>query len=193
LNIKYLTKSYLRNEWTDPAVNSYFASGLSASAISFGLSLYSRITKQLTFGLFIDDFNQPNTAINGEEKLYLTLRAGLGYNYDKDTTIAIDYYNRNEQYKLHAGVETVASKIEQLGNIYLRAGGGYGADGYMNVTAGLGFKFNFMKMGTDFNYGFMFPLNSISGSSGTHRFSLGLTEPFKAFKSEKEILEEENR
>lgn len=171
INIKYLNKGYTSNEWTE--INPYF-SDLVKSNFSLGLSLFSYIAKDLAFGFFIDDFNEPNVAISGEEKLPMTIRGGVSYNFGKILLSSAEVHYRNYQWKIHLGNEIEGFKTADFGMLNFFIGGGVGSNNYANFTAGIGYKFNIpnLNLGGEFDYGFLFPIGFATGNSGTHKVSL---------------------
>ena len=69
-----------------------------------------------------------------------------------------------------------------------------GNNDYFNATAGLGYKFNipYMGVGGQVDYGFQFPFNFVSGSSGNHMISLTIREKHKELVNYGVVKEEEN-
>lgn len=190
-NVKYLVKGFVSNEWT--ITNPFFfnASGaevLSSNAVSYGVSILSGyLLNNLTVGLFIDDINTPNVALQGEEILPTTTRGGLAYTLDKNTVISTELLYRGGEYKLHLGAEMVGFRAGDAGILSFRAGGGYGTSNYMNVTAGIGFKFNIpgIDVGGELNYGFLLPLGFAEGNSGTHKVAFTIREAYRELKENK--------
>ena len=180
VNVKYLSKAYVANEWT--ALNPYFTA-LSVSTFSFGVSFYGRLNSEISFGVFADDINQPNVAVNGSENLPYNVKAGVKYSLDKSTLVSLEGDYRNNEFKLFLGGENSSIKTGNFGILNIRMGGGFGTGSYTNVTAGLGYKFNIpgLNIGGCFDYGFLFPLTFASGSNGTHKFTFTVSELFKEF------------
>ncbi|MFH1824848.1 MAG: hypothetical protein ABH873_06445 [Candidatus Firestonebacteria bacterium] len=177
INFKYLIRNYVSNEWV--SINPYFT-GLNKSNFSFGLSLFTSTIKDLSFGLFIDDINQPDVGIL-EERLPMVVRSGVRYNVGKYDLVTTEVFYRNNRVKVHLGVEDNSTKTGNFGILSFRIGGGAGSDNYMNFTVGLGYKFNipYINIGGEFDYGFLFPLGFASGTAGTHKFSLTIRDVFK--------------
>ena len=188
VNVKYLVKGYTANEWT--IGNPFFltdsgADLLSVNALSYGVSLLSGyLIKNLTIGLFVDDINNPNVALKGEEILPKTIRGGAAYAIDKNIVVSTELFYRGGDYKLHLGGEIVGFKAGDAGILSFRAGGGFGTSNYLNATAGFGFRFNIpgLDLGSDINYGFLFPVGFAEGSSGTHKIALTIREGYKELK-----------
>ncbi|MFH1073943.1 MAG: hypothetical protein V1752_02545 [Candidatus Firestonebacteria bacterium] len=174
---KYLTKSYTANEWT--SLNTDFTV-LSKSSISVGVSIHSYLSKELSLGLFFDDINSPDVGAFSTEILPATVRLGFNYFTDKNTLISIEGYYRGRDMRILFGGENDSVKTGG-GTFLIRIGGGAGTNGYLNVTAGLGYKFNipYTGIGGQIDYGFQFPLNFVSGSSGNHMVSLTIREKYK--------------
>jgi hypothetical protein len=177
VNFKYLIRNYISNEWVTN--NPYFTS-LNKSNFSFGFSLFTYLLKDLSFGLFIDDFNQPDVGIV-EEKLPMVIRSGVRLNVDKYNLATAEVFYRNGRIKVHLGGENSSFKTGNFGILCFRLGCGVGSDNYVNVTCGLGYKFNipYINIGGEFDYGFLFPFGFASGTYGTHKVSLTIRELFK--------------
>jgi hypothetical protein len=187
INVKYLTKAYTSNEWT--ALNPYFTS-LSKSALSAGVSMYTNVLNNISMGFFIDDINTPDLGVGGEEKLPVSLKAGLGYR-GKDMIAGLEILSRSSQVKFLGGAEFTGFNLENFGVMSFRVGAGAGSDNFLQLTGGAGIKFNIpvLGIGTSFDYGFIFPLGSASGEMGTHRVSLTVTDFYKGLlKSKAEEL-----
>jgi hypothetical protein len=190
---KYLTKSYTANEWTNSALNPDFTA-LTKSNFSVGASIQSYVNKNLSLGLFIDDINTPDVGAFSVELLPMTARLGINYYMDKNTSVSCEGYYRGRDLRVFFGGENNALKTGNIGVLLVRFGGGAGNNGYLNATAGLGYKFNipYMGVGGQIDYGFQFPFNFISGSSGNHMISLTIREKYKELLSIGTAKEEEN-
>lgn len=188
INLKYLNKSYVSNEWTQ--LNPYFSS-LSKDGYSLGLSLFTYVLKDVSFGLFADDINEPSIGIGDGEKLPMSIRSGVCYYMDKTSLISTEILYRNSQWKIHLGGEKTGIAISDFGLFSFRAGGGFGADSYFNFTLGFGCKFNipYVNTGCEFDYGFALPLAFASGTSGTHKVSITIRDIFKELTKNKDTEE----
>jgi len=180
ISAKYLTKSYTANDWTNSALNPDFTA-LSKSNFSIGASMYTMVNKDFSLGLFVDDINSPDVGAFSVEALPITARLGLNYFMDKSTFITLEGYTRGRDNRVYFGGENSAFKTGNFGVVLIRVGGGAGNNGYLNLTAGLGYKFNipYMGVGGQFDYGFQLPMNFVSGSSGNHMVSLTIREKYK--------------
>jgi hypothetical protein len=177
VNMKYMMKGYTANEWT--AANPYFTS-TGKSVLSFGFSVCSQVLKDISFGFFVDDFNSPDIGIGAEEKLPVTLKGGIGYNM-KDTVLGLEVVSRADVIRFQGGAEVTGLKAGDFGMLAFRLGTGFGSNNYLNITTGLGIRFNmpFANLGGSFDYGFMYPLGFADGNAGTHKASLTITEMYK--------------
>ena len=178
VNIKFMTKAYTSNEWT--TINSEYFTALSKSVLSFGFSISSQVLRDISIGFFIDDFNEPDIGISAEERLPVTLKGGLAYRM-KDTVAGFEVVSRADVLKFQIGAESSGLKLGDFGMFSFRLGSGFGPNSYLNLTAGMGIRFNpgLAGLGMSFDYGFMFPFGFAGGNAGTHKASLTITEMYR--------------
>ncbi|MCX5777187.1 MAG: hypothetical protein NTX32_06145, partial [Candidatus Firestonebacteria bacterium] len=178
---KYMSYNIPSSEWT--VFNPFFTVyGLSKSSLSFGASIYAQLDKNTAAGIFIDNINTPDVGLEAET-LPATIRGGLKYNIEKNSFVTLEGYMRGRDFKVLFGGENDSLKTGDFGVLLFRMGGGAGNNGYLNVTAGLGYRFNLpgVNIGGQVDYGFQFPLNFVSGNSGTHMASITFRGSYKEF------------
>ena len=178
LSGKYLMKSYAANEWT---VANPDLTALTKNNFSAGASMLSYFGKELSAGLFVDDILTPDVGAFSAELLPITVRMGVKYSVDKNNFVGVEGYYRGRDLRLFFGGENDAFKTGSVGTFLIRLGGGVGTNNYLNITTGLGYKFNipYIGVGGQVDYGFQFPVNFASGTSGNHMISLTIREKYK--------------
>src|SRR3989339_221030 len=168
INLKYLAKKYVANEWT--AINPVFAGGTSASGISLDLGFLCQINKPLSIGFSVENLNQPDISLQSTDKVPLGYRVGAAYKLDvlgplSGFTATLEDSNIAQTNSIRAGLEawfmerTLATRL-----------------GFSNrdISLGAGYIFKLRDSEGELDYAFISPFNFVDAVSGTHRISLGL-------------------
>lgn len=187
LNLKHLNRSFTAptgqtNDFgvvDTTKVDPVFASGNSKSNIGLDMGLLYKPYRNYSYGLMLQNLNEPNMAIadNDRDVLPLTLRTGIAYNernlillgeLDTRKTLAHsrDYYFNTaaEKWWLGAGFAR--------GDLAVRSSLGFGSRSYSQITMGMSYRIDAFQL----DYGFLMPLGGISfgSSQGNHRITLTL-------------------
>jgi len=152
INLKFMNHKYLLDKYakTDPV----FENGSSESAVGmdFGILVLYR---ELSFGLAVKDFNQPNVGLKSKDIVPREVKFGTSLRVGKFRP-SFDVSRRDKLSNIHLGGEY------SLKSLFLRAG--VNLD---EAAAGFGFRKNWLAL----DYSFVFPLH-IKDSLGSHRISI---------------------
>lgn len=176
LNAKGLFANFVENEYTkiDPLFQD---NGMLTKAFSIDLGLLLNVKDAFSFGLFAQNINQPNMALEeGEESIVpLELNAGIALkslkvNPSFDFTFRNDKVRGKRDINVHFGLETWL-----LNDVGLRAG----ANLY-ELAAGASYCFKEQDVELQLDYAFRYPMPfqftqaPITNTTGSHQFSLSL-------------------
>jgi len=166
LNLKLRQKSFSDNLWI--SANPVFGSLRQKSVYSYDLGLLYRLNAKINFGIFAADLNEPDAGLFSESKIPVLFRAGAAYsnNERKEFTAGMDLVSRENENRLQFGFE----KWFFSRSFALRAGGGIGSSGYVEMDTGLGYRF-FAGLPLQIDYAFVYPLSGLENIY-TQRFAL---------------------
>jgi tetratricopeptide (TPR) repeat protein len=176
LNAKGLFANFVENEYTkvDPLFQD---NGLLTKAFGIDLGLLLNVKNAFSLGLFAQNINQPNMALEeGQESIVpLELNAGIAFKSLKvnpcfDLTFRNDKIRNKRDINVRFGMETWL--FNDLG---LRTG----ANLY-ELTAGASYCFKEQDVELQLDYAFSYPMpfqfaqSPITNTTGSHQFSLSL-------------------
>lgn len=162
-SLKRLSVQYGQDEYTakDPVFD--YGKKDSESNMSFDFGIYTKPFQSLSFALAVSDLNQPNLGLKDKNKIPLTLRAGLGW-FQRSSVVAVDGIIRDKNFSINVGGEKWFMKR----TIATRIGVSLGNQNMKNLTTGFGYNLGSIQI----DYSFIFPIDTISGTAGTHRGSV---------------------
>jgi len=193
LNLKVLYKGFEKTIYTENAINldtserkggrdPVFENGYSHTGFSTSLGLLYDLGRHHSFGLTLNDINQPNMGLADKDKVALATKLGYAYRA-RNFNMTSDLTFKRRDITISAGGE----KWFMGKTIALRGGLGIGTREYSSLSLGASYRYSRLFQ---FDYSFVYPLRGISSFSGSHRFSLTLRFGLKAPEEE---LEEELR
>jgi nucleoid-associated protein YgaU len=175
VGLKYLTQGYTMDEYTlgsyagmspDPVFDGGRKSAKAAVALDPGV-LWNFYPDYFA-GVSIININQPDIGIAEKELLPMVLNAGIAYRYDyahlNKFNLAFGATYSDGDMKTQAGIEKWFGKKSWA----IRAGTGFGARQYFNVSVGATVAFKSARI----DYSASLPLGSFSRTDGTHRISI---------------------
>ncbi|MDD5688260.1 MAG: conjugal transfer protein TraF [Elusimicrobia bacterium] len=164
LNLKYLSKQYITNEWTES--NPVFSNGNSASGISLDLGVLYSASDVLSLGFSAENFNSPDIGLKSTDKVPANICLGAAYYLTEHVSTALDIAFRNDLVNVNIGCE---SKVLN-DNLALRFGYGNNA-----LTVGAGCLVNIKQtLEGQIDYAFNSPLKFVDGGGGSHQISLSM-------------------
>jgi hypothetical protein len=149
--------------------------GNASTAYSVDLGLLYRWTKRHTFGLAIQDINQPNIALNpaDHEIVARTIRAGMAYRGDRGLMLAGGLTTReslsNQKDTTWTGAIEKWWDMKDNGAIAARGSLATGSRSFQQMAMGSSYRYNAYQI----DYAFVFNITGVSlgNTMGTHRFS----------------------
>ncbi|MFH1825466.1 MAG: hypothetical protein ABH873_09645 [Candidatus Firestonebacteria bacterium] len=183
IGVKMLLKSFGNDELS--ALNPVF-SKTTASGFAVDISLYSKLTDDISVGASFENLNQPDVSLSSKDTVPSIYRAGAKYKLFKSLFLTAEGDYRNSEIKGAIGSEySVDVKfLETLGikdsNISFRGGFGYGTNNYSNLSLGFSFFLPTKYVDGRLDYSFTLPFNFIDGMT-THRFTINIMEPKPEF------------
>ena len=167
LNFKILSKRYDKYEYmkSDPL---FQKKGYSRIGFSSDLGLLYNLTANIFSGLSITDIIQPNMNLGDKrDRLPLGVRIGIAYR-DKINLInlALDAVYKDREFNISAGAEKWLSGK----SVGVRGGIDIGSDGFKSFSLGGSCQVSQFEI----DYAFIYPLFGLSGTYGSHRFSVTL-------------------
>lgn len=196
LTAKQLSRSFSAGPEASNAKNLLAATGKpdpvlsganSASAIDADLGLLYLFSRRFQLGVQARHLMQPDVGFAASDKLPMDLRMGLGYrslwmnlagelrakeapdgSKDKDFVLAAERF----------------FPTLDMGQFGARGSLGFGSRDWRRLTLGLSYRINKVQ----FDYAFLLPMGSISGTAGTHR--MAMTFHFGAPTPEEEITQD---
>ena len=186
-SFKLLQLNYSKSQWGyDPSFNwsegvedPIFANGTSVFGAGLDIGVLIKISRNLRIGMCLKDFNQPdmhlqnsNPAKNTNNYVPMSIRIGADYEAGAYRIVA-DLISHDYDYFLNSGVEL--DKLTEL-PIKLRAGFGFGNREYCRITAGASYLFrpDLSPVEYQMDYAFLYPLNGLAGTLGSHRIGITL-------------------
>ncbi|MCS7230707.1 MAG: type IX secretion system membrane protein PorP/SprF [Elusimicrobiota bacterium] len=163
VNLKYLGKFYTV---TDEIVNNtYFTLyGSKVSDFSFDIGLLYKKEK-ISLGVSAQNLNQPNLALNPDEKDHLKLKINTGFGIFPTKTFIMGLdINYDDILKMNLGLE----KNFPTEGISIRAGGNYDLNGSAEASLGFGYRIPVSFGGIVLNYSFSYPITQIVNTAGHH-------------------------
>jgi len=173
-SLRFHTKEYSESYWT--SINPAFSQGRNAFGVGFDLSaLYKTRDERLSIGMMISDINQPDIHLETSSPVPAGFRAGAAYKLMpvwsfEDITAAADMTIRDWDTKFHTGIE---GWLENR-SIGLRAGLEFGTSYFGDFSVGASYHLIDETYNNDFqfDYAFIYPVNGLRPTSGTHRISV---------------------
>lgn len=149
--------------------------GNASTAYSMDLGLLYRATSRHTFGLSIQDVNEPNVALNPEdhEIVSRTMRAGLSYKGRRGLTLAGSLTTKeslaNQRDVIWTGAAEKWWETKDLGAFAARGSLATGSRSFQQMAMGASYRVNQYQI----DYAFVFNLTGVQlgNTMGTHRFS----------------------
>ncbi len=176
LNVKGLFASFEENDYTqiDPLFN---GNGMSTNEMALDLGFLYKLTDSMSFGLAVMNVNQPNVAIgeDADDKVPLMLQTGIALKLGNTIpTIDLTYRNKDlgdkRDINIHVGMESWLADRSMA----LRAG-----VNFYDMAVGASYVFGQGRsVDAQLDYAFRYPLffkeDAITGTYGTHQFSLNV-------------------
>jgi len=145
-----------------------FLNGHVADAWGADAGAIYRLGKGWRTGFMIRNVNEANMALGSDDNdpVPRSWNWGLAREWDNHAVMLDATRERFTQMEtvIHGGMETWVMG----GHFGMRAGGGIGDREYRQVTAGFSYRMALLQL----DYGFMIPLESIEGTTGTQQLSL---------------------
>ncbi len=187
LNVKHMNRTFtaptgatsnlgvVDNSRVDPV----FASGNSKSNIGLDLGLLYRPYRNYSYGLMMQNLNEPNMAISDNDKdiVNMAIRTGIAYNErslvllgELDTKKTL---GSSRDYIFNTAAEKwwIGSGFAR-GDLAVRGSLGFGTRSFSQMTMGLSYRLIAFQI----DYGFLMNLSGITlgSSQGNHRITLTL-------------------
>lgn len=158
---KLLKRSFGSDPYTraDPLFQRY---GQNTTNYSFDFGLLYRPDPSYSFGFAVKDFNRPDVALAGGEKLPLEFRGGFGY-HQRQLSFDAEISRKDKDTGVSMGLEKWLASV-----LALRAGINVGSRNKREIGTGIGYKGGYFGL----DYSFTFPLAGVESTAGSHRFSL---------------------
>ncbi len=192
-NAKQLHRQYEPDRFTENALNDagvasnqrdqLFTTGNSKDTYAFDLGGLAQFGPkyQYTAGVSVINVNKPDVSLGGDgDKAPMSVKTGVAYR-PRWGTLSLE--NRRTQRLVGQTDSDLALGIERnipfasLGALIVRGGYASGSRGYKALTTGLSYMYARFRL----DYAFNFPVNNLSGTSGTHRigfaFKMGQSSP----------------
>jgi len=150
--------------------------GTSASAYSADIGFLIKATSRHTVGVSIQDFNEPNMALNPDDHEIVpkTVRLGLAYDAPKNTRLMGGLTRRqnlsNQMENTWTGAGERSFKLSELRSLALRGSLATGAREFRQMTMGAGYRTGALSL--DYAFQFNFVGITLGETAGTHRFSM---------------------
>lgn len=156
---KLLGINYVENDYTK--IDSLFIlKGNSKSVFDIELGCLLELIKGMRIGVVLENALQPDISLAGDgAKLPMKIRAGIAYELG-NITPTVDVTYTTEKTVINGGIE-YWDDSKTLG---IRCGGSIN-------EAAIGLSYILGEIGID--YAFLYPINSITGTYGSHLISLG--------------------
>lgn len=177
IKFKMLSKEYGKTPYTENAIDlrtgqlkgsgdPVFDAGYSRKGFSTSFGFLWNINVHNSIGLTLDDINQPDMGLSGEDKIYSKPKLGYAYITNK-VNMTSDFVLETNKLVILGGIE----KWFMDRTFALRGGLGIiGDSGFSNLSLGASWQYN--KRST-IEYSFRYPLEGIS-TYGSHQISLAL-------------------
>lgn len=184
VSVKCLFKSYKQEyDTTNPSqLDPVFQKGDSALGLSIDIGGLYRLSDAVSMGIFLGNVNQPNIALAGSDPVPFALKCGFSFRLgsEGDYVMNTDASYRDGDYKVGIGIESWIAL--RSGRIELdefekrddlagwRAGFAFGSGNYKVLSAGASYRFTRPDFQAD--YAFIYPVESVKNTWGTHRIAL---------------------
>jgi len=183
IGVRMFLKNFGSNEWTalNPIFDKKTATGFSAN-----ISLYSKLTDELSLGASFENLNQPDVSLSSKDLVPSIYRVGAKYKLFKGLFLTLEGDYRNSEIKGAIGSEysVGVNFLETLGikgsDISFRGGFGYGTHNYSNLSLGFSFFLPTKYIDGRLDYSFTLPFGFVEGVT-THRFTINIMEPKPEF------------
>jgi len=205
-SLKILSKGFKKTQYTENATNldtgelrgerdPVFANGYSETGFSTDFGILYWLGRHHSFGLTLDDINQPDMGLAEKDRIPLGTKLGYAYR-GRNFNMTSDIMFKRKDIMFSAGAE----KWFMSRSLALRGGLGVGTREYASLSLGASYRYSQLFQ---FDYSFLYPLTGISSFYGSHRFSVslrfgvkvpeekGLEEELRKAKAELELAREE--
>ena len=145
-----------------------FLNGHEADAWGGDAGALYRLGNGWTTGFMIRNVNEANMALGSgdNDPVPRSWNWGIARQWNNHAVMLDASRERFTQMetRVHAGMETWVMD----GHVGMRVGGGFGEQDYEQITAGLSYRISMFQL----DYGFMIPIGTIEGTTGTQQLSL---------------------
>jgi tetratricopeptide (TPR) repeat protein len=177
VNLKVLYKGFEKTLYTENATNldtgqpkggrdPVFENGYSHTGFSTNLGLLYDLGRHHSFGLTLNDVNQPNMGLADKDRVILATKLGYAYRSSNFNMVS-DLTFKRRDITISAGTE----KWFMGKTLAVRGGLGIGTREYASLSLGASYRYSQLFQ---FDYSFVYPLRGISSFYGSHRVSLTL-------------------
>mgnify|MGYP005638410939 CR=1 FL=1 len=161
-NLKMLRVSYESDVYTE--ADPLFNNGYSKSALALDVGAIYKLSKKYNVGLAIKNLNQPDTGIEGNNKVPIQIRLGAAY-VKPENIFDFDVSYCDSDYDFSLGAERWINS-----RFALRMGILAGKNARRNFNLGFGGRHSNFQM----DYSFTLPLGGIRSTSGLHKLSFSM-------------------